>query len=288
MTDILQGKGVCAHRNAKSCIYILEEETFSQLGYKIMLSQKVDSLLRMAKIRHNGRIELIYITKEYQSCAQILNAISRDSVVKLCSNTIDAILKVKEQGFLLCENIDLSMERIYFDPGTYEAKLVYIPLGAGEHSEELRVAAAVQKLLLQIIKANGSALSEQECKLAEALENGKYTLEELKSMFGSAKEVRLELVSMNANLPLKREIKMGDRLKIGRKKDNGMVLDFTNQISRYHCSIYSENGSFFVKDEESTFGTGLNGKKLAKGCTVRIENGDVLMLPGIKFKVNVR
>lgn len=73
MTDILLNKGVQEHKDRKNCIYLLEdEEQFSQLGYKVMLSQKVPGLLQAAKIKHNGQTELIYLTQKYQTYINIL------------------------------------------------------------------------------------------------------------------------------------------------------------------------------------------------------------------------
>lgn len=296
MTDILLDKGISDSKEAKACIYKLKnEEMFSQLGYKVMLSQKVPALLPAMRVKNNGKTEFVYITKGYQPFQSLVATLPREGAFLVCAKVIEAILRVKNQGFLLTENIDVVPERIYFDPKTYEAHLVYLPLSADEENCEAKFNGLVRHLLLQFIKMSNAVVSEQERTIVDALTNGGVSLEEIARLVGQnigiektdKKAKNLHLVSMNPNLPLNTIMKNGS-LKIGRKKDNDLVLDFTNQISRLHCRLYERSGEFFVKDENSSFGTGLNGRKLPQGQPMSLKNGDVLMLPGIKLKIEIK
>lgn len=297
MTDILMDKGVQEHKDPKNCIYLLDDEdSLSQVGYKIMLSHKVPCLLNAARIRHNGQTELIYMTKGYLSYKGILPTLPRDGVFMICSKVLEAVLKVKNQGFLLCENIDASLEKVFFDPKTYEAHLVYLPLGAGDDNNEAKFEASIRHLLLQFVKQSNSIVSERERHVVDALSNGTGGgLEGLVKILSDSTQGQnatvgmnraIRLVSMNPSLPMTCEMK-GNQLKIGRKKDNDIVLDFSNQISRLHCSVTKESGLFFVQDEGSTYGTKLNGKLLKAKQPVAVNDGDVLALPRMTFKIQV-
>lgn len=295
MTDILLDKGVREYKEGKACVYFLaNEDAFSQLGYKVMLSQKVPGLLKAIRLKHNGQTEFVYLTKGYQTFQTLLPTLHRGSVFALCCKVVETILAIKNQGFLLPENIDASVDRVYFDPMTHKAFLVYLPLSAGEENSERQFEGAARRLLLQFIKMADAVSSEKEKSVVNALLQGASDFETIGQMLReatgesspTAKTGKLSLSSMNPNLPLKVTMDR-ELLRIGRKKDNDFVLDFTNQISRLHCVIYQQADTFFVRDENSSFGTGLNGRRLLAGKPAEIRNGDVLILPGIKFKIQI-
>lgn len=295
MTDILLEKGVREYKESKACVYFLDnEDAFSQLGYKVMLSQKVPGLLKAVRLKHNGRTEFVYLTKGYQTFQTLLPALHRGSVFALCCKVVETILAIRNQGFLLSENIDVSVDRVYFDATTHKAFLVYLPLSAGEENSEMQFEAAARRLLLQLIKMADAVSSEKEKMVVNALLQGTEDFEIIGRMFREATggnptksaTGKLSLSSMDPNLQLKVTME-GDKLRIGRKKDNDFVLDFTNQISRLHCVIYQQADTFYVRDENSSFGTGLNGRRLLAGKPEEIRNGDVLILPGIKFKIQI-
>lgn len=295
MTEILVEKGVRECKEGKSCVYLLnDEDVFSQLGYKVMLSRKVPGLLNAARLRHNGQTELIYLTNGYQTYQALLPTLPGNSVFLLCSKVLETVLAIKNQGFLLPENIDTAIDRVYFDPKTYKAYLVYLPLSAGDENCEMRFNSAVRHLLVQLIKQSSGMASERERTVVETLASGGIGLEAIDKLLreaagetaARASAGRLSLVSMDPSLQLSVTME-GEKLRVGRKKDNDVVLDFTNQISRLHCVISQQAGRFYVCDENSSFGTGLNGRRLAPGKPAEVHNGDVLMLPGIKLKIQI-
>ena len=295
MTDLLERKSVEEIRDSKNCIYLLDDEDmFSQLGHKVLLSRKVPCLLNVAKIRYNGQTELIYLTEGLQNYLTIMPTLPRDGVYMLCAKVMESVLKVKNQGFLAVENLDISMDKVYFDPKTYEAYLVYLPLSAGEGENGPLFEAELRHLLLQFVKQSSTIISEQERCIVDALTNGTGGgLEGIAKIFQNTKrsspaqERNLQLISMNTNLQIAFAMR-GQAATIGRRKGSDLTLDFSNQISRLHCTLKKKDDSFYIKDEGSSFGTGLNGKKIPAMKEIPVKNGDVLMLPGIKFKINIR
>ena len=243
MTDLLERKSVEEIRDSKNCIYLLDDEDmFSQLGHKVLLSRKVPCLLNVAKIRYNGQTELIYLTEGLQNYLTIMPTLPRDGVYMLCAKVMESVLKVKNQGFLAVENLDISMDKVYFDPKTYEAYLVYLPLSAGEGENGPLFEAELRHLLLQFVKQSSTIISEQERCIVDALTNGTGGgLEGIAKIFQNTKqsspvqERSLQLISMNPNLQITFAMR-GQAATIGRRKGCDLTLDFSNQISRLPVS----------------------------------------------------
>ena len=74
--------------------------------------------------------------------------------------------------------------------------------------------------------------------------------------------------------------------RIGRAADNDGVIpvDRTSAVSGHHCAITFADGRWYVQDDQSTFGTTVNGQPVPKGQPFRLEDGAVLGL-GPKLKI---
>ena len=59
------------------------------------------------------------------------------------------------------------------------------------------------------------------------------------------------------------------------------------QVSRNHCRIVRENGSYMIQDLESTNGTSVNGYTLEPDQKYYLKDGDSLVLADVEFKVTV-
>jgi putative nucleotidyltransferase with HDIG domain len=66
-------------------------------------------------------------------------------------------------------------------------------------------------------------------------------------------------------------------LSIGRDPENTISLDH-NAISRFHCTISSEHGAYYIHDNNSTNGTYLNGRRVEKE---RVSPGDELIIANV-------
>ena len=58
-------------------------------------------------------------------------------------------------------------------------------------------------------------------------------------------------------------------------------------VSRMHCCLYMVEGEFFVEDLNSRNGTYLNDKAISSHKKQRLEDGDILKLAAISFKVEI-
>lgn len=60
-----------------------------------------------------------------------------------------------------------------------------------------------------------------------------------------------------------------------------------NAVSRIHADIITKNNSFFVKDENSTNGTYVNGNRLSPNEEVQVFDGDIITFANEKFEFHI-
>lgn len=66
-----------------------------------------------------------------------------------------------------------------------------------------------------------------------------------------------------------------DPTTIGRQKGRDIVIPL-EVISKHHAKIYQDNGAWFIRDEQSTNGTFVNGDRIS--APTKIIDGDVIRL----------
>src|SRR5574344_2624423 len=71
----------------------------------------------------------------------------------------------------------------------------------------------------------------------------------------------------------KKKIQLVAKHSIGRDSENDIVGD-NKLASRHHAIIQKIKDAYFLKDENSTNGTFLNGQKIPEGKYVRLSSGD--------------
>lgn len=75
----------------------------------------------------------------------------------------------------------------------------------------------------------------------------------------------------------KKRIHLVAKITIGRETDNNIVID-SKLASRHHCVIQKIRDAYFLKDENSTNGTFLNGRRIPSDKYVRLNPGDKLTI----------
>lgn len=74
---------------------------------------------------------------------------------------------------------------------------------------------------------------------------------------------------------------------IGKSKEADGTIANSTKVSRNHCRIVRENGSYMIQDLESTNGTSVNGYTLEPDQKYYLKDGDSLVLADVEFKVTV-
>ncbi len=73
------------------------------------------------------------------------------------------------------------------------------------------------------------------------------------------------------------KVRLISKIRIGRANDNDIVVD-NKLASRYHAIIQKIKDAYYLKDEGSTNGTFLNGKKIPEAKYFKLQAGDKITI----------
>lgn len=282
--------------------YILnDKDLFLSTQYKVLQSRSEDCFVKCMKMLYNGKIQLYYIPDTYRSLNQMIPGIDVDKFIDILIHLFTDIMAVKSNGFLSCQNIDISFHRIYIDPKTYKVRLVYLPLNQPLFEDYSLFENQLRTDLIKVITNTASLLTPKMYQLADKLANGILTLEELtkwlktgtdnlegKANFNSVTQTHTKglcLISMNMANPIEIHVNKDDFL-IGRKASGvDGVIDFNKMIGRIHCKITKSNSEYTITDLNSANGTYVNQKRLLPNQATAIHDGDVIRLANSEFRV---
>ncbi len=284
--------------------YILDNtSSFVITDYKVLQSQTSGIFVKCMKMLYNGKTELYYVTDEYRPMSSMLNGILPDNLVTIIINLFANVIEVRNNGFLSCQNIDLSWDKIYIDANTMKVKLVYLPINVkifdGYAAFESELRSSLVKLINQEIITSNARLNQ----FVQDLSNGTLSLEDVynksrgsgtstivapqseNSAIGNKAKGSISMVAMN--VPKYFDIKI-DRAEmlIGKKADIvDAVIPFSKMISRKHCKIVRKNEVYYISDEGSANGTYVNSVRLSVNQPYQINRGDIIRLADIDFQI---
>ena len=75
----------------------------------------------------------------------------------------------------------------------------------------------------------------------------------------------------------KQKIKLVAKITLGRESDNSVVIE-NKLASRHHALIQKIKDDYYLKDENSTNGTLLNGKRVPADKYVKLSRGDKITI----------
>lgn len=292
--------------------YILNDNNmFLSTEYKVLQSQANSCFVGCMKMLHNGKVQLLYLTNGLKSFASMLSSLDAEGFLNIVSNLLSDIIDVKQNGFLSCQNVDISFEHIYVEPTTYKVKLVYLPISNHLFSEYLFFENELRTSLIKIISGVSTLSSPKTVQLASDLSNGMYQLSDLYRIMKGGKvqpkgfESQLNGFNTNSNdqivnissnstcrfvamnAPTRVEIQIAkEEFIIGKKPElvDG-VVSFNKMISRKHCKITRQNGNYYLTDLASANGTFVNGERLQPHTPHLIKNGDIIKMANSDFQV---
>jgi hypothetical protein len=285
--------------------YLLKDNTaFVNTDYKVLQSQNNGIFVKCMKMTRNGLIDLYYVTDEYRPMSSMFVGISADTLVNIVVNLFASVIEVRNNGFLACQCIDLSWDKIFVEQNTLKVKLVYLPLSVkafdsyAEFESELR--AGIVQLISKVIVISNARIDQ----LVMDLSNGSLSLEDvynksrgvgMSPIIKQEKRVSMmpapgnpggmKLVAMNAPSYFELVI-VQDDVVIGKKQELvDLVIPFNKMISRKHCRVTKMNGTYYISDEGSANGTYVNGVRLNPGQRMQINRGDVIRLADSDFQI---
>lgn len=285
--------------------YIVNDNNaFLSTEYKVLQSQAEGSFIKCMKLLYNGKVQLYYLTNGYKSLMSMLPSLDSENFITIVANLFADIIAVKSNGFLSCQNIDVSPEHIYIEPSTYKISLVYLPIGKRLFYDVSAFENELRTSLIKFVQSIPSLASPKTMQLAADLSNGMLTLEgiyskikgttvvEKKRSSGHIDEVvanngSLKLIATNAPVPFEIAITK-DEFTLGKKQElvDG-VISFNRMISRSHCKITRQGNQFAIIDLSSANGTYVNRVRLQPEQPCPIKNGDMVRLANSEFQVSI-
>lgn len=285
--------------------YILENNAhFVNTDYKVLQSQTNGIFVQCMKMSRNGKLDLYYVTNDYRPMSSMFVGITADTLISVVVNLFASVIEVRNNGFLACQCIDLSWDKIFVEQNTLKVKLVYLPLSVrafdsyAEFESELR--SSIVKLINKVIVDVNERLKQFVLDLC----NGSLSIEDVYNRSRNAGTPpiskkqdnapaipvsnaggMLKMVAMNAPSHFEMPIDRADIL-IGKKQEMvDAVISYNKMISRKHCRIIHENGVYYILDEGSANGTYVNGARLAPGQKCQINRGDIVRLADSDFQI---
>lgn len=142
--------------DTQSVSYVLPDENlFFLTGYKVLQGQHKYGFLNCAKVIYNGKVKLIYYIERNKSLQTLLPLLTPAMFLTVIYNLLSVFKEVRSNGFIQCENIWLSPERIYIDPDDLRVFLLYLPLNTPSSPDAIsHFENTIKKVILDLLFEN--------------------------------------------------------------------------------------------------------------------------------------
>lgn len=311
MNGLLQ-KGVVSELvGTPNVQYVLNDDSaFALTEFKVLKSQS-KHFIKCSKVKYNGKIKFIYFTAMSKSLRNMIPSLDSDTFLTIIANLLNCIIEIKNNGFLDCENLDLSFDKVFVNQNTLEISLIYLPVNNADKdlaSFENEFRTEIIKLITSVPAFTG----EKMARICGYLSNGTLSLNQVYKSICSEikgrstsfesdfdrekdtgnsnkhvifKQPSLHFYSLNAPVDINFNIDVPEFI-IGKNpaQVNG-VISFNKAISRVHCKISYQNNSYFITDLGSANGTYVNKSRLAAQHPQKIKSGDTIRLANSDFKI---
>lgn len=307
--NILIEKGLISEMQCgANFAYILNDNTaFLSTEYKVLQSHANDCFVRSMKMMFNGHVQLYYLTKAYKPLSSMMSSIGANEFLTIIKNLLLDVIEVQNNGFLSCQNVDISFDKIYVNQSTYKVSLVYLPLNKHVFDDTSAFENELRTSLVKLISSSQTITSPKVTQLSSDLQNGMYSIEDIQKRIGSNHVeprpgpgpdpnpdpgptgllAELKLVAMNAPTHFELEITKKPEFIIGKRDSNDGVISFNKMISRVHCKVTNNGDQYWITDLQSANGTFVNRVRLQPNQPHIIKNGDVVRLADSDFQVVV-
>lgn len=275
--------------NGNNFIYVLESgDYFAGTDYKVLQSQTNEIFIKCMKGLYNGKIALYYMADDYKPISTLIDEVTPETLITIVTNLVLAIAEVRNNGFLSCQNLDISWDKVLVDSSTLKVKLVYLPINVKSFGSYAEFENEFRTGLIKLINESRVSSDDRIEQLLKELADSALTLDTFKAPAEDMNMLRngsIRIVAMNA--PGGFEIVINkDEVVIGKSAELAdAVISFNKMISRKHCRISKRNGSYYISDENSANGTYVNRTRIAPGQLHPLRRGDMIRLADSDFQV---
>lgn len=304
MNTLMQKNIIRENACGSNFSYILSDNNdFLITEYKVLQSRTNNGFVKCMKMMNNGQVELYYLTSGFRSFADVKKNLTSEIFLTIVLNIFTSIINAKNNGFLLCQNIDISFEKIFIDANTLKVSLIYLPLSKNLFQDYSIFENELRTSLIKFISKSPKLISPKVMQLFEELSNGQISLTELcehinggvkmnkgdgdTNNFDKKVNSKMSMVAINTQYKFEIEISK-DEFVIGKNQNVDGVITFNNAISRKHCKITKVKGVFYITDLRSVNGTYVNKIKLANNYSKQLSNGDIIRLANSDFQVIIK
>lgn len=215
-----------------------------------------------------------------------------------------------EDNDMPVEKVLLNRKYMYIELATMDVQLLYMPID--KKFNDLNVCEFIQHFIRRVRFADMQCVTcvdqilqyldssmifslrdfynfilelLQEQMLAEELDDSS---EDDTSVLVSQREYKnvvpyLVRLRTNALIPIEKS-----EFTIGKSSESDYQVTDNKKISRRHCSLKVSNGECYIRDNESTNHTYVNGKLILPGVDVMLKNDDYIRMADEEFKYWVK
>ncbi len=276
---------------------------FSLTEYKVLKSQ-TKNFVKCSKVLYNGKIKLLYSSAAYKSFRNMLPTIDIDTFLIILSNVLNCITDIKNNGFLSCNDLDLSYEKIFVDQNTLEVNLIYLPLN-DSNADTSAFENELRSEFIKTLSGTPAFSGDKAGRVCSYLAKGTYNLNDVNTAIKNeitggmpndidkkvltysvpAKQPAMVFSSVDASLLINFTINNSEFVIGKNAAQVDGVISFNKAISRVHCKISYQNGSYFITDLGSANGTYVNNSRIVAHQTKLLNSGDIIRLANTDFKV---
>ncbi|HHX36701.1 MAG TPA: FHA domain-containing protein [Clostridiaceae bacterium] len=191
MSELIKSGAVADVTRGGNIAYLLSDnDLFLLTGYKVIKNQHQRGFVNCAKVMHNGQIKMVYFTETHKSLLNLIPSFDGDAFLSVLINLLNGVIGIRNNGFLLCQNLDLTFDRIFVDSRTLAVSLIYLPL----KQAVVELSSFENELRTNLIKliTGTPSLGETDANyLCADLSNGSLSLDELLRRFRERRTNRM-------------------------------------------------------------------------------------------------
>ena len=187
----MQNPGIIENRDTQSLSYILEsQQMFFKTGYKVLQNQEKNGFICCTRIFHNGKDKLVYDISKYKSLDLLLPQLCSETFMIILENLIDDVIEVKTNGFMKCENIDLSFNKVFVDCNNYKVYLIYLPIDTQTNIESYTYFEnQLKENIIGVVNTHQNIASPETTALCDALRNPLKSIENIRTSLNEIKQL---------------------------------------------------------------------------------------------------
>lgn len=242
MSDISFDNAIKSNTSENSINYVLEDESiFYEVGYKVLQNQEKNGLVKCGKLLQNGKIKLVYDVTRYKPLNIMLSQINRQNYLLIVARLYDVVKHIEENGFIRCENIEVSLEKIFIDNDDLSVHLICLPINHVSRFQNTQLCyESLKRLVLNATNIYSDLQAIDVQKVIDASRDGKNGVKEEIKPKEPVKAITYlnhdendisEPEQIEKNKSKIKKTKKAWNLFSGKKSSKPVIVDTTNYIT---------------------------------------------------------